>query len=178
MLATFLHTAGSYLREIAENVGHALRDFQVPYARPTSEVASWNHDLPNGGISLAEVVRQVHRTIQIGTSTAPGTFTEALVKDMAAHMERPIIVPLSNPTERMEATASDLITWTDGRALVATGVPSHPAQSRCPDRGMRVVEPRAGAARYTRKGRWAAFASGSRAAGVGCTWLHPVVTIG
>ena len=62
----------------------------------------------------------------IGTSTAPGTFTEAIVKDMAAHTQRPIIFPLSNPTHLMEAKASDLITWTDGRALVATGIPSRP----------------------------------------------------
>ncbi|HEY4384114.1 MAG TPA: NAD-dependent malic enzyme [Ktedonobacteraceae bacterium] len=111
---------------LTDNMGNALRDFQVPYARPASEVASWNHDMPGGGISLAEVVRQVHPTILVGTSTAPGTFTEAIVKDMAAHTERPIIFPLSNPTERMEATPPDLITWTDGRALIATGVPSRP----------------------------------------------------
>src|SRR5258708_9088152 len=82
--------------------------------------------MPGGGISLAEVVRQVHPTMLIGTSTAPGTFTEAIVKDMAAHTQRPIIFPLSNPTQLMEASARDLITWTDGRALVATGIPSHP----------------------------------------------------
>jgi malate dehydrogenase (oxaloacetate-decarboxylating) len=62
----------------------------------------------------------------IGTSTASGAFTEAIVKDMATYTAHPIIFPLSNPTERMEATPTDLITWTDGRALVATGVPSHP----------------------------------------------------
>jgi malate dehydrogenase (oxaloacetate-decarboxylating) len=107
-------------------MGNALRDFQVPYARPADEVKNWKHDLPGGGISLAEVVRQVHPTMLIGTSTAPGTFTEAIVKEMAAHTQRPIIFPLSNPTQLMEASASDLIIWTDGRALVATGIPSHP----------------------------------------------------
>jgi malate dehydrogenase (oxaloacetate-decarboxylating) len=111
---------------LTDDVGSALRDFQVPYARPAREVAGWTHDMPGGGISLAEVVRQVHPTMLIGTSTAPGTFTEALVKDMAAHTERPIIFPLSNPTALMEASASDLLTWTDGRALVATGIPSWP----------------------------------------------------
>jgi malate dehydrogenase (oxaloacetate-decarboxylating) len=111
---------------LTDNMGNALRDFQVPYARPTSEVKDWKHDMPQGGISLAEVVRQVHPTMLIGTSTAPGTFTESIVKDMAAHTQRPIIFPLSNPTQLMEASASDLITWTDGRALVATGIPSHP----------------------------------------------------
>jgi malate dehydrogenase (oxaloacetate-decarboxylating) len=82
--------------------------------------------MPGGGISLAEVVRRVHPTMLVGTSTAPGTFTEAIVKDMAAHTARPIIFPLSNPTQLMEATAADLITWTDGKALVATGIPSRP----------------------------------------------------
>jgi malate dehydrogenase (oxaloacetate-decarboxylating) len=111
---------------LTDTMGKELRDFQVPYARKASEVSSWKRDLPGGGISLAEVVRQIHPTILVGTSTAPGTFTEAIVKDMAAHTERPIIFPLSNPTERMEATPTDLITWTDGRALIATGVPSRP----------------------------------------------------
>ncbi len=111
---------------LTDNMGNVLRDFQVPYARPASEVAGWTHDLPGGGISLAEVVRRVHPTALIGTSTAPGTFTEAIVKDMAAHTQRPIIFPLSNPTSLMEARPSDLLIWTDGRVLVATGIPSRP----------------------------------------------------
>ncbi|GCE20838.1 hypothetical protein KDK_46380 [Dictyobacter kobayashii] len=111
---------------LTDNMGNTLRDFQVPYARPASEVSSWKHDMPNGGISLAEVVRQIHPTILVGTSTVPGAFTEAIVKDMAAHTERPVIFPLSNPTSRMEATPPDLIHWTDGRALIATGIPSRP----------------------------------------------------
>lgn len=111
---------------LLDNMGSALRDFQVPYVRPANEVSSWNRDMPNGGISLAEVVRQVHPTMLIGTSTAPGTFTEAIVKDMAAHTERPLIFPLSNPTSLMEASVANLLTWTDGKALVATGIPSRP----------------------------------------------------
>ena len=79
-----------------------------------------------GGVSLAEVVHRVQPTMLIGTSTATGAFTEAIVKEMAAHTERPVIFPLSNPTERMEATPDNLITWTDGRALVATGSPARP----------------------------------------------------
>jgi malate dehydrogenase (oxaloacetate-decarboxylating) len=111
---------------LTDDMGSALRDFQVPYARPASEVSGWTHDMPGGGISLAEAVRRVHPTMLIGTSTAPGTFTEAIVKEMAAHTERPIIFPLSNPTSLMEASAADLLTWTDGKALVATGIPSRP----------------------------------------------------
>ncbi|MBV9021553.1 MAG: NAD-dependent malic enzyme [Chloroflexi bacterium] len=111
---------------LTDDMGSALRDFQVPYARPASEVSGWTHDMPGGGISLAEVVARVHPTMLIGTSTAPGTFTEAIVKDMAAHTERPIIFPLSNPTSLMEASAAELLTWTDGKALVATGIPSRP----------------------------------------------------
>src|SRR5579859_7841642 len=111
---------------LTDDMGSALRDFQMPYARPASEVSNWKHDMPGGGISLAEVVARVHPTMLIGTSTAPGTFTEAIVKDMAAHTERSIIFPLSNPTSLMEASAADLLTWTNGKALVATGIPSRP----------------------------------------------------
>ncbi|HXZ06183.1 MAG TPA: NAD-dependent malic enzyme [Ktedonobacteraceae bacterium] len=111
---------------LTDEMGDTLRDFQVAYARPASEVNGWKREMPTGGIGLAEVVRQVHPTMLIGTSTAPRSFTEAIVREMASHCEHPVIFPLSNPTTLMEATASDLITWTDGRALVATGIPSHP----------------------------------------------------
>ncbi|MCT4395844.1 malolactic enzyme [Periweissella beninensis] len=74
--------------------------------------------------SLEAVVKAVHPTVLVGTSTQPGTFTEAIVKEMAAHTERPIIFPLSNPTKLAEATAEDLIKWTDGKALVSTGIPA------------------------------------------------------
>ncbi|WP_125574052.1 malolactic enzyme [Levilactobacillus huananensis] len=74
--------------------------------------------------NLAAVVKTVHPTVMIGTSTQPGTFTKEIVTDMAAHTERPIIFPLSNPTKLAEATAADLIKWTDGKALIATGIPA------------------------------------------------------
>ena len=77
-------------------------------------------------ISLAEVVGQVHPTVLIGASTQGGAFTEDIVKDMAAHVDRPIILPLSNPTSMCEAVPADLLAWTDGRALVATGSPFAP----------------------------------------------------
>ena len=101
-----------------------MRDYQVPYARPTGEVASWAG--PDGAIRLAEVVARARPTILIGTSTQTGAFTEPIVRTMAANVERPIILPLSNPTSRCEALPEDLIRWTDGRALVATGSPFPP----------------------------------------------------
>lgn len=77
---------------------------------------------------LYAVIKQVKPTILIGTSTQPGSFTEQVVKEMALHTKRPIIFPLSNPTELAEATAKDLIEWTDGKALIATGIPSEPVK--------------------------------------------------
>jgi malate dehydrogenase (oxaloacetate-decarboxylating) len=102
-----------------------LRDFQVPYARPAAEVAGWRRD-GDGRIGLAEVVTRSRPTMLIGTSTQPGAFSEQIVTEMAAHTERPIIMPLSNPTSHSEAQAADLIAWTGGRALIATGSPFPP----------------------------------------------------
>ena len=99
-----------------------LLDFQAPWARSRADLADW--DLPDPRhISLADVVRNVRPTILLGTSTKAGAFTEQIVKEMAEHCDRPIIFPLSNPTSRAEATPATLITWTDGKALVATGSP-------------------------------------------------------
>ncbi|MGH3272744.1 MAG: malic enzyme-like NAD(P)-binding protein [Streptosporangiaceae bacterium] len=86
----------------------------------------WRHDAGLGGVALAEVIRQVRPTILIGTSARRGAFSEAIVTDMAAHAVRPVIMAMSNPTSLAEARPADLIRWTQGRALVATGSPFDP----------------------------------------------------
>jgi malate dehydrogenase (oxaloacetate-decarboxylating) len=103
-----------------------LRDYQATYARPAAESKGWKYDGNGNGIGLAEVVRRVAPTMLIGASTASGSFTEAIIRDMAAHTERPIVFALSTPPARAEANPADLIAWTDGRALIATGGPFAP----------------------------------------------------
>lgn len=96
---------------------------QKPFARKRSEFADASHLT-----TLEAAVKVIHPTILVGTSTQSGAFTETIVKEMASHTKRPIIFPLSNPTELAKARASDLIAWTEGRALVATGIPSKPVE--------------------------------------------------
>jgi malate dehydrogenase (oxaloacetate-decarboxylating) len=111
---------------LTDDRADSLLDFQRPYARPAAEVAGWARTRPGRGPSLADVVGEVHPTMLIGTSTQAGAFTEAIVRQLAAHVDRPVIMPLSNPTSKAEAVPADLIAWTDGRALVATGSPFDP----------------------------------------------------
>jgi malate dehydrogenase (oxaloacetate-decarboxylating) len=95
---------------------------QQRWVQPRGRLASWKRETSDG-IGLAEVVKQARPTILIGAAGEPGLFTEAIVRDMASHVPRPVILSLSNPTSRSEANPADLITWTEGRALVATGSP-------------------------------------------------------
>jgi malate dehydrogenase (oxaloacetate-decarboxylating) len=98
---------------------HGLRPEQRVYARAESEVRGWRQ--PNGKIELLDVVRQVKPSVLIGVSGQGGAFTEAAVREMAKHTARPVIFPLSNPTQRSEAIPQDVMDWTEGRALIGTG---------------------------------------------------------
>lgn len=109
------------------HTGAPMRSFQERYARPADELTGWTTATP-GHYDLADVVRNARPTILIGTSAQSGSFTEEIVRDMAAGCERPIIMPLSNPTAKAEAVPADLLAWTDGRALIATGSPFDPVQ--------------------------------------------------
>jgi len=96
---------------------------QIPFARKRSEFTNTNELT-----TLEAAVKSVRPTILVGTSTVPNTFTKEIVQEMAKHTARPIIFPLSNPTKLSEASAKDLIEWTNGKALVATGIPSDPIE--------------------------------------------------
>ena len=115
---------------LTDDMGEQLRDYQAPYARPIADVKRWKRNAADGTIDLAEVVRQVRPTMLIGVSTSAGAFTEAIVRDMAKHCERPIIFPLSNPAPMAEALPADLIAWTEGRGLIATGSAFSPVTYR------------------------------------------------
>jgi len=133
---------------LAEDMGESLLDYQRPYARPAAEISGWattpaevdpsaatrwpemaalrQARAASGIISLQTVVGQVKPTILIGASTAHAAFTQQVVEAMSAAVERPVIFPISNPTSQIEAMPADIITWSKGRALVATGLPIAP----------------------------------------------------
>jgi malate dehydrogenase (oxaloacetate-decarboxylating) len=112
---------------LLDSDGRDLSDEQKTYARDRNEVANWPRN-PQGQIGLTEVISQIDATMLIGLSTVKGIFSEPIVREMARKTERPIIFPLSNPTSHSEAEPADLLAWTEGRALVATGSPFLPVK--------------------------------------------------
>ena len=104
-----------------------LSNEQKTYVRDRNEIANWPRNR-HGQVGLAEVISQIDATVLIGLSTVKGIFSESIVREMARKTERPIIFPLSNPTSHSEAEPTDLLAWTEGRALVATGSPFAPVK--------------------------------------------------
>jgi|HubBroStandDraft_4_1064222.scaffolds.fasta_scaffold02355_5 malate dehydrogenase (oxaloacetate-decarboxylating) len=133
---------------LTDDMTNGMLDYQRPYVRPASEIADWEKSpvqidpaaavrwpemaalqqarATSGIIGLQTVVEKVKPTILIGTSTTHGAFTKDVVEAMSAGVSRPVIFPVSNPTSKIEALPTDIITWSKGRALVATGLPWEP----------------------------------------------------
>jgi len=105
-----------------------LLDFQSKLVQKSSALTSWG--MANDSISLLDVVRNARPTVLIGVSGQPGLFTEEIIREMHKHCARPVVMPLSNPTSRVEATPADILNWTDGAALVATGSPFAPVSHK------------------------------------------------
>jgi malate dehydrogenase (oxaloacetate-decarboxylating) len=101
-----------------------LRDFQVPYAKNREQLGVAAGDR----VGLVEAIKMASPTILLGCSTVHGAFTREVIQAMAASTERPLIFPISNPTPLMEAMPADVIAWSDGRALVASGSPVAPVE--------------------------------------------------
>ncbi len=135
---------------LTDDMIHGMLDYQRPYVRPAAEAAGWEKSTvvidpaaavrwpemaalqqaraESGIIGLQTVVEKVRPTILIGTSTAHGAFTKDVVEAMSASVSRPVIFPLSNPTSKIEAWPADIITWSRGHALIATGLPIGPSE--------------------------------------------------
>jgi len=103
-----------------------LYDYQQPYAKDPDEVAGWR--AADGTLGLLQVIENLHPTMLVGTSGVTGAFTEEVIRTLHKHCERPIILPMSNPTVLAEQTPTNLLEWTDGAALVATGSPFGPVE--------------------------------------------------
>jgi malate dehydrogenase (oxaloacetate-decarboxylating) len=121
---------------------HSLRtdlsEEQRGYTQASDRIADFPRTLENHCIGLSDVIHKVDASILIGLSTLPGAFSEPIVREMARKCERPIILPLSNPTSKSEAVPEDLLRWTDGRALIATGSPFPDVQYQ--GRKMRIAQ--------------------------------------
>jgi malate dehydrogenase (oxaloacetate-decarboxylating) len=135
---------------LTDDMADGLLDYQRPYVRPAAEAADWATSPVQidpaaavrwpemaalqqaragaGIVALQAVVENVKPTILIGTSTAHGAFTQGVVEAMSAGVSRPVIFPISNPTSQIEAMPADMVTWSQGRALIATGLPIPPFQ--------------------------------------------------
>jgi malate dehydrogenase (oxaloacetate-decarboxylating) len=133
---------------LTDDMLDGMLDYQRPYVRPAAEAAGWEKSpvqidpaasvrwpemaalqeerAESGIIGLQTVIEKIKPTILIGASTAHGTFTQQVVEAMSASTHRPVIFPLSNPTSKIEAMPTDIITWSQGRALVSTGLPFGP----------------------------------------------------
>ena len=99
--------------------GRAMEDYKKHFAQPRDRVASWGA----GPFGLLETIEKAKATVLLGLSGQPGTFTEPMLRAMCVNTENPVVFPLSNPTSSCEATPADLLAWTHGRAIVATGSP-------------------------------------------------------
>ncbi len=108
---------------LTDNMPNIL-DFQASLTQKKYNISDWAHD--DEAISLLKTVQNVHPTVLIGVSAQPGLFTEEIIRTMHSHCARPIIMPLSNPTSRVEGHPIDMINWTNGAALIATGSPFMP----------------------------------------------------
>jgi len=108
---------------ITENQPNLL-DFQRKLAQPPERVAAWGN--ADDMISLLDVVKHAKPTVLIGVSGQPGLFTEEIIRTLTKNCERPIVMPLSNPTSRVEAVPADILQWSEGKALIATGSPFAP----------------------------------------------------
>jgi malate dehydrogenase (oxaloacetate-decarboxylating) len=106
---------------------NGLQSFQQPFAQSRDRIAAWPR-MADGHIGLAEVVANAKPTVLIGTSGQAHAFHETVIREMATHVQRPVIFPLSNPTERSEATPADIDAWTEGRAVIGTGSPFPPIE--------------------------------------------------
>lgn len=107
---------------LLQSYGNDLTPGQLSFAREDSEWKGKEHG------DLLSVIKEVKPHILIGTSTRPKSFTEEIVKEMAKHVDRPIILPLSNPTKLHEVVPKDIYEWTRGKALMATGSPFPPVE--------------------------------------------------
>ena len=114
----FLVDRGGLLHEGRDDV----KPIHQPFSHPTSDLQGWGFG-EKQKIGLEDVVHHAKPTVMIGATGQAGVFSESVVREMALHTEVPVIFPLSNPTSRAEAEPADLIAWTNGKAIVATGSP-------------------------------------------------------